>query len=174
VPRELILMAVVGRPHGVRGLSRVQCYAENAANLRRYGALVDERGQKFRLQWRGDGIAEISEVIDGKPVKPADRAAAERLTNKKLYVERARLPAPAAEEFYVADLVGLAAVTEDGREVGRVEAVHDHGAGIFLEVGTLLVPFTRAAVPTVDVEAGRLIVIPPAEIAGDSREGAAA
>jgi 16S rRNA processing protein RimM len=113
-------------------------------------------------------------VIDGKPVKPADRTAAERLTNKKLYVDRARLPAPDEEEFYVADLVGLAAVAEDGRELGRVDAVHDHGAGTFLEVGPLLLPFTKAAVPVVDIEAGRLVIVPPAEIAGDTREGAAA
>jgi 16S rRNA processing protein RimM len=167
-------MAVVGRPHGVRGLSRVQCYAENPASLRRYGALVDEHGRAFRLRWQGEGIAAICEVIDGKPVKPADRTAAERLTNKKLYVDRARLPAPDEEEFYVADLVGLAAVAEDGRELGRVDAVHDHGAGTFLEVGPLLLPFTKAAVPVVDIEAGRLVIVPPAEIAGDTREGAAA
>jgi 16S rRNA processing protein RimM len=167
-------MAVVGRPHGVRGLSHVQCYAENPASLRRYGALVDEQGRQYRLRWQGEGIAAICEVIDGKPVRPADRTTAERLTNKKLYVDRARLPAPDDDEFYVADLVGLAAVAEDGREIGRVAAVHDHGAGTFLEVGPLLLPFTRAAVPVVDLAAGRLVVVPPAEIAGDRADGAAA
>jgi len=163
-------MAVVGRPHGVRGLSRVQCYATAPSDLPRYSPLVDERGRRFRLRWQADGIAELSEVVDGKPAKPADRAAAERLVNVKLYVERARLPAPDDEEFYVADLIGMTAVTDDGRELGRVDAVHDHGAGTFLEVGALLVPFTRAAVPAVDVPAGRLTIVPPAEVAGEGPE----
>jgi len=167
VPADNILMAVVGRPHGVRGLSRVQCYAANPADLPRYSPLSDERGRQFRLRWHADGVAELCEIVDGKPVRVADRAAAERLVNVKLFVERARLPKPTAEEFYVADLTGLAAFAPDGRDLGRVEAVHDHGAGIFLEIGALLVPFTKAAVPEIDVAAGRLVVVPPEEVVGD-------
>jgi 16S rRNA processing protein RimM len=167
-------MAVVGRPHGVRGLARVQCFAGDPADLPRYSPLMDERGRAFRLCWHADGVAELAELVDGRPVKLADRAAAERLVNVKLYVERGRLPEPDADEFYVADLVGLTAVAEDGRELGRVDAVHDHGAGTFLEVGPLLVPFTRAAVPVVDIAAGRVTVAPPAEIAGDKPAEAAA
>jgi 16S rRNA processing protein RimM len=167
-------MAVVGRPHGVRGLVRVQCHAENPAKLPRYSPLSDERGRKFRLRWQGEGIAELAEFVDGKPVKLADRAAAERLVNLKLYVERARLPAPDPDEFYLADLVGLAAVADDGRNLGRVEAVHDHGAGTFLEIGPLLVPFTRAAVPDVDIAAGRVTVVLPAEVLGEKPAEAAA
>ena len=168
------MMAVVGRPHGVRGLARVQCYAADPADLPRYSPLVDERGRRFRLRWHAEGIAELSEIVDGKPVKPADRAAAERLVNTKLYVERERLPAPADDEFYLADLIGLDAVARDGRALGRVDAVHDHGAGTFLEIGQSLVPFTRAAVPVVDIAAGRLTVAPPAEIAGDRPDEVAA
>ncbi len=167
-------MAVVGRPHGVRGLSRVQCYAGNPADLRRYGPLTDERGRAFRLRWHADGIAEISEIIDGKPVRITDRAAAERLVNRKLFVARERLPAPDDDEFYVADLVGLLAVTAEGREIGHVDAVHDHGAGTYLDVAGMLVPFTRAAVPTVELEAGRLIIAPPAETVGDRPDEVAA
>jgi 16S rRNA processing protein RimM len=174
VPQDRILITVIGRPHGVRGLVRVQCYAENPADLRRYGVLTDERGRAYRLRWQSDGIAEISEIVDGKPVKVADRSAAERLVNRKLFVARERLPAPDDDEFYLADLVGLAAVTPDGREVGRIAAVHDHGAGTYLDVAGLLVPFTRAAVPTVDLEAGRVVVLPPAEIVGDKADEAAA
>ena len=62
----------------------------------------------------GEGIAEISEIVAGKPVKVADRAAAERLTNTKLFIERDRLPAPEADEYYLADLIGLTAVDPDG------------------------------------------------------------
>jgi 16S rRNA processing protein RimM len=160
-------MAVVGRPHGVRGLLHVQSYAADPADLPHYSPLLDERGRRFRLRWVGDGIAELAELVDGKPVKLADRTAAERLVNLRLHVERDRLPPPGEEEFYLADLIGLTAVTEAGETLGRVDAVHDHGAGTFLEIGLLLLPFTRAAVPVVDIAAGRLTVVPPVEVPGD-------
>ena len=161
------MMAVVGRPHGVRGLARVQCYAADPADLPRYSPLVDERGRRFRLRWHAEGIAELSEIVDGKPVKLADRAAAERLVNTKLYVERERLPAPADDEFYLADLIGLEALGPGGA-LGEVVAVHEYGAGTSLEIARpgappLLVPFTRAAVPEVDLDHRRVLVCPPAE-----------
>jgi 16S rRNA processing protein RimM len=96
-----------------------------------------------------------------------DRDAAERLTNIKLYVPRERLPAPADDEFYHADLVGLTAASADGTVVGTISAVQNFGAGDLLEIqpaggGTsMFLPFTKAAVPTVDIAAGRVIVVPP-------------
>jgi 16S rRNA processing protein RimM len=157
-------MAVVGRPHGVRGLVHVQSFAGDPADLPRYSPLLDERGRHFRLRWQADGIAELAEIVDGKPHKLADRAAAEKLVNVRLWVERNRLPPPDDDEFYLADLIGLKAVTESGEPVGQVDAVHDHGGGVFLEIGPLLLPFTRAAVPVVDIANGRLTVAPPAEL----------
>ena len=166
MPQHRILIATVGRPHGVRGLLHVQSHAADPADLPRYCPLADERGRLFRLRWKGEGIAELSGVADGKPVRVADRTAAERLVNLRLYVERDRLPAPDEGEFYLADLVGLAAEDAEGRALGRVEAVHDHGAGAYLEIGALLVPFTRAAVPSVDVAAGRVTIVLPKTVAG--------
>ncbi len=166
-----ILLGVVGRPHGVRGLLHVHSYAADPASLAGYGTLSDERGRQFALRWRGEGIAEFSEIVDGTRLPVADRGAAERLVNTRLYVDRDRLPAPAADEFYLADLVGLVAVTADGRDLGRVAAVHDYGAGAALEIGALLLPFTRACVPEVDIAGGRLTVVLPIET--DAREQAA-
>jgi 16S rRNA processing protein RimM len=96
----------------------------------------------------------------------ADRDAAEALRGVRLYVERSALPPPEEDEFYHADLVGMAAVEADGTPFGRVVAVHDFGAGDSLEIerpegGTILVPFSRAAVPVVDVAARRLVIDPP-------------
>jgi 16S rRNA processing protein RimM len=98
----------------------------------------------------------------------ADREAAARLTGTRLYADRAVLPPPGEDEYYLADLVGLAAEDAAGAPLGTVAAVHDHGAGTFLEIarGTgpaLLVPFTRAAVPVVDPASRRIVVEPPAE-----------
>lgn len=173
MPQNRVLMAVIGRPHGVRGLVHVTSYADN---LTAYGPLVDAKGRWFTLRWRGEGVAELAELVEGAPVKLADRNAAEKLTNTRLFVDRARLPEPDADEFYLADLVGLTATGENGLAVGPVTAVHDYGAGVSLEIARagaapLLVPFTRAAVPLVDVAAGLLTVVPPEEIDARGPEG---
>ena len=159
-----ILLGVIGRPHGVRGLVHVTSYTADPDDITAYGALSDERGRRFRLRWQGEGIARVAELVDGKPVWVNDRETAAKLTNTRLHVERERLPAPDEEEFYLADLVGLAAFGPDGRELGRVDAVHDYGAGASLEIGPLLIPFTRDAVPEVDIAGGRVVVRPPGEV----------
>jgi 16S rRNA processing protein RimM len=164
LPERRILLGVIGRPHGVRGLLRVTSYTADPAALAAYGALTDDAGRRFTLRWQGEGIAEISELVDGTPVPVRDRTEAGRLVNVRLWIERDRLQPAGDDEFYLADLIGLAAVTEDGRELGQVAAVHDYGGGACLEIGTLLLPFSRACVPAIDLAAGRLTVSPPAEI----------
>ncbi len=161
MPQQRILLGVVGRPHGVRGLLHVHSYTASPADLAAYGALNDESGRSWTVAWRSDGVAELRDMA-GKPVP--DRTAAERLVNTRLYIDRDRLPKPEPDEFYLADLVGLSAVAPDGSVLGRVDAVHDYGAGASLEIGALLIPFTRACVPEVDTTAGRIVVVPPEEI----------
>jgi 16S rRNA processing protein RimM len=92
------------------------------------------------------------------------------LKNLRLYVARERLPKPADDEFYYADLVGLAATTPDGAVFGTVKAVHNFGAGDLLEIepagggATLLLPFTEATVPAIDLAGRKLVVAPPADV----------
>lgn len=159
-----ILMGVIGRPHGVRGLVHVHSYTADPVALPRYGVLDDDRGRSFRLRWKSEGIAELFQIVEGKRVAVATRETAQALVNTRLYVPRAKLPKPAEDEFYLADLIGLEAVDAAGRVLGRVDTVHDYGAGTSLEIGTLIVPFTRACVPVIDIEGGRVTIIPPAEI----------
>jgi len=168
-----ILVGEIGRPHGVRGLVRLRSFTADPAAIAGYGPLTDETGtRQFRLTLKADGLAQIEGV--------ADRDAAARLTGTRLYVERDRLPPPEdPEEFYLADLIGLAAETVSGLGLGRVRAVEDHGAGPFLMLEgppERLVPFTRVVVPVVDIAAGRIVVDPPVEIEvrpEDAREDAA-
>jgi 16S rRNA processing protein RimM len=171
-----ILMGVVGRPHGVRGLLRVHSFTADPADLATY-PLLDERGRPWSLAWRGEGLAELRDAA-GRPV--ADRTEAEKLVNLRLFTPRENLPETEADEFYLADLVGLLAISADGDELGRVAAVHDYGAGASLEINELeigegpasfFVPFTRAAVPVVDVPGGQVTIIRPDEV--EAREDAA-
>ena len=168
-----ILIGVVGRPHGVRGLLHVHSYAAVPADLNAYGPLQDDHGEQWTLAWRGDGIAEFT----GAGGRTLDsREAARVLVNRRLYVDRDSLPEAGEDEFYLADLVGLSAhERRDGidRALGTVLAVHEYGAGPSLEIGhvgrSVLLPFTRAAVPEIDLAAGWMRVVQPdeVELAGD-------
>ncbi len=162
---QRILMGVIGRPHGVRGLVHVHSYTADPADLPGYAPLMDDRGRTFALEWASEGVARVAEIVDGREISLRDRNAAQALVNVRLYVDRARLPPPDDEdEFYLADLVGLRAVTQEGAELGRVDVVHDYGAGASLEIGRLIIPFTRACVPTVDIAGGTVTIVPPAEV----------
>jgi len=122
----------------------------------------------------GVATAEIAIRTDDGEQKITDRDAAARLTRTELFIDRDRLPPAEEDEFYLADLVGLAAVDPSGTMLGTVQTVHDYGAGASLEIfgegRPLLVPFTKEAVPVVDISAGRVVIQPPAEIMleGDS------
>lgn len=164
-----IQLGVIGRAHGVRGLVKVTSHTADPTDLTAYGPLSDAQGRLYALRWVSDGIAEVSRIVNGSPVRVTDRTEAEKLTNTRLFIDRSALPSPDEDEFYVADLVGLLAVAVDGKELGRVETVHDYGAGASLEIpqatgGPLIVPFTAACVPSVDIAGGRVTVVPPDEI----------
>jgi len=160
VTEKRILVGEIGRPHGVRGLVKLRSFTADPDAIAGYGPLTDATGTKrYKLVILGDGLARVEGVTD--------RDAAQKLTGTKLYVERAALPPPEPDEFYLADLVGLRAETPDGKPLGLVRAVEDHGAGAFLALEgppERLLPFTRAVVPEVDLASGRLVVVLPDEV----------
>jgi 16S rRNA processing protein RimM len=169
VPESRIQLGVIGRPHGVRGLVRVTSHTADPVDLTAYGPLSDAQGRLFNLRWKAEGVAEVEFVANGVTLKVADRTAAEKLTNTRLFIDRSALPPQAEDEFYLADLIGLTAMDPDGGLIGTVAVVHDYGAGTSLEIDrgeavSVIVPFTRACVPDVDIEAGRLVVVLPAEV----------
>jgi 16S rRNA processing protein RimM len=159
-----ILVAEIGAAHGLKGEVRLRSFTADPLAVKDYGTLEDERGRTFHIASLRPGKDGLIAQLGGI----SDRTAAEGLRGLKLYVPRDRLP-PADDEdtFYHADLIGLAVVGRDGRALGTVIAVHNFGAGDLLEVRPIeggagvLVPFTAACVPTIEIEAGRLIVDPP-------------
>jgi 16S rRNA processing protein RimM len=162
--QALILMGVIGKPHGVRGAVHVHAYTDNPASLADF-TLRDQRGRQIDLAWTTEGVARITlHEPTGKHIV-TDRDAAARLVNLQLFVERSALPPAVDDEFYLADLIGLAAIGADGSSHGTITAVHDYGAGASIELdnGTIL-PFTRAVVPDIDLAGKRATVVPPFEI----------
>ena len=143
---------------------RIKSFTERPEDVASYGPVSDETGRSFALGVVGLARGAVLARIDGI----ADRNAAEALKGVRLYVDRARLPEPEEGEFYREDLVGLAAVLADGTAVGTVQSVEDYGAGDVIEIARpggkpLLMPFTDATVPEVDIEGGRVVVAPPDE-----------
>jgi len=144
----------------------VRSFTATPAAIADYGPLQSESGeQRFDLAVVGAN----KDVLIARLAGVKDRNAAERLKGARLYVRRADLPAPGAEEFYQADLIGLSAMRGDGTKLGTVSAVLDFGAGASLEIEdasgkTILLPFTTAAVPHIDIAGGTLTVAPPEEI----------
>ncbi|TPW35837.1 ribosome maturation factor RimM [Oecophyllibacter saccharovorans] len=160
--RPDILIATIGKPHGVRGLVRLYPATESPETVEKIGPLHDLDGQQWRIRWQGQGIAQLIRV-DGSPL--TDRSEAEKLVNRKLYAAREALPAPEEDSFYHADLLGMEAVTPEGKALGRVVLVHDYGAGTSLELGSgEIVPFTHACVPAIDVAHRRLTVCLPGSV----------
>ena len=155
-----VQMAVIGAAHGIRGEVRVKSYTADPLALGDYGPLYDADGRRFDI----DDIRAQKEVVVVRFEGIADRDAAEALAGTALFIDRSALPAiDDEEEFYHADLLGLAAFDETGEGIGKVRAVHDFGGGDVLEIArsggrSVMVPFSRAAVPVVDLAARRLTV----------------
>lgn len=168
MPNDRVLLARIGAPHGVRGEVRLFIFAQDPDALSDYGPLTDASGKRR------------FEIVSLRPAKEHfvarlkgvdTREAAEALTNEGLHIARELLPPTEDEDdFYHADLIGLAAETTEGAPFGKVVAVHDFGAGDIIEIaradaegkpaGTLMLPFTKVAVPRVDVAGGKVIVEP--------------
>jgi 16S rRNA processing protein RimM len=158
---QRICVAKIGAPHGVRGEVKLWSYTAEPLALTGYGALESEDGAaRFTIE----ALRPAKDHLVARLSGIADRDAAARLTNMQLYIPRERLPATGRDEFYHADLVGLAAVDGTGAALGTVVAVHNFGAGDLVEIepaegaATVMLPFTEAAVPAIDLAGGRLVV----------------
>jgi 16S rRNA processing protein RimM len=169
---QRVLVAQIGAAHGLRGEVRLRSFTEDPMAVKDYGALESEDGaRRFEIQ----SLRPAKDVLIARLAGIADRTAAEALCNLRLFVARDRLPPPETDEFYHADLIGLAAVAPDGRELGTVLALHNFGAGDLIEVkltdgATVMLPFTKAAVPEIDI-AGKRIVVELPEDAASSGSG---
>jgi 16S rRNA processing protein RimM len=169
-----VCVARIGAAHGVRGQVKLWTFTEDPLAVTRYGPLTTRDGaQRFEVAQAREARGHLVATLKGV----ATRDEAERLNGVELYVARDRLPATADDEYYHADLIGLAAVTATGEPLGRVVAIHNFGAGDIIEVApadgaTMLLPFSNAVVPTVDVAGGRVVIEVPGEIEGDDSSAA--
>ena len=162
-----VCVGAIAGAFGVRGEVRLKSFCADPAAIATYGPLcTEDGGRSFAISLTGSVPQGFSARLSGV----AGREAAEALRGVRLYADRARLPATGEDEFYHADLIGLPVQDTGGAVLGRVRAVMNHGASDILEVegpgGVILLPFTHAVVPTVDLGRGVIVADPPAEIEG--------
>ena len=163
--RDVLLAAVIGA-HGLKGEVKVKTFTETPDGLARYRRLHAKDGRVFTLATIRPGKADEAAVSFAEVV---DRNTAEQLKGLKLFVARDAMPGTAENEFYHADLVGLSAMDEADRIIGTVKAIHNYGAGDVIEIArgegdTVMLPFAKDFVPTVDVANGRVVIAVPEEV----------
>jgi 16S rRNA processing protein RimM len=166
-----ICVARIGAAHGVRGAVKLWTFTEDPLAVRDYGPLLTKDGAR---QFEVAQVREAKDHLVATFKGVASREDAERLNGIELYVAREKLPETEDDEYYHADLIGLAAVNAADEPLGRVAAIHNFGAGDIIEIApphgpTMLLPFTNAVVPTVDLKGGRVVIELPKEIEGDDK-----
>ena len=160
---DRICVGAIAGAYGVRGEVRVKSFCAVAEDLERYSPLSTESGAEFHLAI----LRPIKNGFAARVAEIATKEEADALKGTQLFAARDQLPSLPDDEFYHADLIGLEVFDSGGVLLGRVKSVLDHGAGDILEVqrpdsaATALLPFTQAAVPTVDLAAGKIIADPP-------------
>lgn len=162
-PNRICVGAVVGA-FGVKGELRIKSFCADPIDINRYNPLFSEDGKtEYSLKIIGPIKGGFSARI--KDVRYRDQA--EALKGVTLHADRSLLPNLPDDEFYHSDLVGLEVFDTGGELMGRIIAVYDHGAGDILEIkgkgmkSAALLPFTKEAVPTIDLTTQRIIIDPP-------------
>ena len=165
--RDLICVGAIAGAFGVQGEVRLKSFCADPAAIADYAPLYTGDGSRsFTVKITRPVAGGLAARLGGVTTKEQ----ADALRGLSLFAERGKLPSLPDDEFYHADLIGLQVLDTGGAALGRVAAVHNHGAGDILEVRpagagkALLLPFTRAVVPTVDLTAGRIIADPPGEL----------
>src|SRR5471032_794142 len=167
-----ICIARIGAAHGVRGAVKLWTFTEDPLAVMSYGPLASKDGaRQFEIATAREAKGHLVATLKGV----ATREEAERLNGIELYIAREKLPATDENEYYHADLIGLVAVSAANEPIGRVIAIHNFGAGDIIEIApaqgtTMLLPFTNAVVPSVDLGGGRVVIELPREIAGDDED----
>lgn len=162
--QEHICVGVISGSYGVQGELRIKSFCAIPEDIEQYSPLTDAEGvQNFALAI----LRPIKNGFAGRLPDVVSKEDADALRGTQLFAHRDQLPSLPDDEFYHADLIGLQVYDTGGALLGRVKTVQNHGADDLLELQlsgsstTTFLPFTKAAVPTVDLAAGRLVADPP-------------
>ncbi len=161
---ELVCVGAIAGSYGVQGEVRLKSFCSDPEAIAAYSPLYTEDGQhSFAVELTRVIKNGFAAHLTGVHTKEQ----ADELKGTQLFAPRAALPTLPDDEFYHSDLIGLEVLDTGGTRLGIVRSVYNHGAADLLEIhgpglsSTVLLPFTRDAVPTVDLKSGRIIADPP-------------
>ena len=159
--KDLVCVGAIAGSFGVKGEVRLKSFCAEPAAISIYAPLSDESGNIYDVKI----TRTIKNGLAARLSGVSSKEAADALKGTRLFAPRDRLPELDDDEFYHADLLGMAVLDTGGTKLGSVKAVLNHGAGDLLEVntgqGVVLLPFSLAVVPTVDLAGRRIVVDPP-------------
>lgn len=160
--KDRVCVGAIAGSFGVHGEVRLKSYCAEPEAIATYGELSSEDGA-FSTTVGLIGVTKNGFTARLSAVSTKEQADA--LKGTKLYADRSQLPELPDDEYYYSDLIGMEVLDTGGTILGKVKAVLNHGASDLLELhaggDTILLPFTRDIVPTVDLEARRIIADPP-------------
>lgn len=148
----------------MHGAVKVKSFTQNPEDFSIYGPLLGADGQIILTP---KNPRPINKAFTMRSPEITTREQAMALKGTQLFVPRSVLPEPEEDDFYYADLIGLDVKSTDGKRIGTIRGVHDFGAGDMLEIQpgksaesqtSFFHPFTKIAVPKVDIKAGRVII----------------
>ena len=158
---DLICVGAIAGSYGVAGEVRLKSFCADPEAIASYGPLVTEDGSRsFTVKL----TRPVANGLGARLTGIATKEQADALKGTSLYAPRSKLPVLPDDEYYHTDLIGLAAYDTGGGQIGLVQAIHNHGAGDLLEIAgpglkqSLLIPFTMAVVPLVDIASKRIII----------------
>ncbi|MCZ2157893.1 ribosome maturation factor RimM [Bartonella sp. 220] len=173
-PKNKVYLAIIGLPHGIKGDIFVKVLNGEPQSLKTYATLYDDMGRTYEIiRLR---VQKKNAIVRFKGID--NRSVAESLKGIRLYVAREQLVNDLDEdEFYQFDLIGLGVQDCVGRILGEVHGFFNFGAGDLLEMRlntgkTVLIPFSKAAVPKICIASGFLVVDPVAAGLSDKEENA--
>ena len=170
--RSKVVLGRISGAQGLKGEVRIRPYTEQPEDIGSYGPVTANPGGR---ELKVKVVRLVKDGVIARIDGITDRTMAEALKGLELEIEREALPEPEEEEYYHADLIGLAVEDGAGKRLGTVRAVQNYGAGDVLEIApesggpTVLMSFTRETVPEVDLEKGRLVADPPAGVFDEER-----
>jgi 16S rRNA processing protein RimM len=170
VSGDLVLLGEFGRAQGLKGEVRLKSFTADPAAIASYGPLLTEHGRTVVLKAIRAAPGAAPDLLVAQVEGVTSREGAEALNRVRLYLERGKLPLPEDDEFLLADLIGLSVRNAAGDNLGTVVAVPNYGGGDLLEIkpglggATAFLPFSRAFVPEVDIQARRIVVNAPEDL----------
>ena len=160
---DLVLIASIGAPQGIRGEIRLNYHGDNPENLNDYGLLCNsDRTRWFEI--KSLRIQNYKVIVQFEQIN--DRNQAKELTGTDLYVPRHKFPNTDDDEYYHVDLIGLVVIDVNGKEIGKVAAIVDFGAGDLIEIcardfKSFYIPFRREIITEVNLKDGFITLDPP-------------